>query len=327
MREAEEVAAHFLAAKSYTIIAHLQPDGDAVGSVAALASALREQGKKAYPVLVDEIPEPFQHLAKPPFLIELPPPEEVDLCVVMDTPDSLRTGQPELLRAYAEAGKLILIDHHPRGELYRLSFSHLHNLEAASCAELVYSLLKALSWKVSPTTATALLTGMYTDTGGFRQTNTTSDCLTAAADMLRFGAKLQKIVSELHRQQTVAHLRLAGIALERVSTHFAGAITTSHLTQADFEATGASSEDTSGIINELNVLPESQFAMLLAEEHAGIIRGTLRTGENQRTAVHRLARLLGGGGHPRAAGFNIPGKLVQTKNGALRVIEVPSTTR
>jgi phosphoesterase RecJ-like protein len=290
------------------IISHRNPDGDAVGSLVALALGLESLGKKVTGLLYDPVPEPFQFLCRH----NLPSQTitdftQADFCIVVDTGDIVRTGYPEIIAHFAKINSLGLIDHHPRGDLYGQSSARVHITESASCAELVWQVLHALSVKITPTVATTLLTGMYTDTGGFQLSNTTSECLTLAGELLKRGAKLQQIVHEIHREQNLPHLRLAGFALERIHTARAGQMTFSYLQPQDIAEVGAEEADTSGIIGELNVLPSSRCSLLLIENEPGTIRGVLRSSADHPNPVlvHRLARLLGGGGHPKAAGFTI----------------------
>ena len=309
-----EVSQRLSRANQVAVISHVHPDGDAVGSLSALTLALASLGKKVTPVLADAVPESFLFIGVSTGT-QLPGVEDVDLCVVLDAPDMSRTGRTEEIRAFAAAGKLVMIDHHPAGDLRKASLASIYNTEASSCAELLFDVIVDLGARITPEIATALLVGMYTDTGGFQQSNTTSRVLEQASELLKRGAKLQKIVHELHRHQSVAHLKLTGIALERIATFEKGMVTASYLTHEDLVGVGAVSDDCTGIIGELNVLPGSQWALLIIEETPGNLRGILRTAEDSNLPVNRLARLLGGGGHPRASGFSLPGRIAQTAEG------------
>ena len=169
--------------------------------------------------------------------------------------------------------------------------------------------------RITPRIATALLTGMYTDTGGFQYSNTSEETMQNAADLMRRGGRLNKIVQHISHQKSVAHLKLVGIALERLLVGWNGRCGISILTHADVLTAGAKDEDLTGVVNELNVLNGIDFVLLLTEMTPGEIRGSLRTSDSSRFNVARLARALGGGGHPRAAGFSLPGSLITSESG------------
>lgn len=303
-------------AQHILLISHIFPDGDAIGSLLGLHLALAQENKVIYSVLHDGVPPVFQFLQHSASVQkELPPLDKIDLAIVLDANDASRTGFPEEVIQLSKAGKLALIDHHPKGDLLRYSHSHFQRVEASSTAELVYEITQELGARFTPALSTALLTGLYTDTGGFQYTNTSTRTLDYAAELMKRGAKLHTITREVSHHKSIATLKLLGIALERVRLTCNGRCASSVLTYADLRECGATSEDVSGIIGEINVLPGAHFTLLLVELEPGKIRGSLRTGDGYSFNVGRLAGLLGGGGHQRAAGFLINGKpILDEKN-------------
>jgi phosphoesterase RecJ-like protein len=179
----------------------------------------------------------------------------------------------------------------------------------------VYILARELGTRLTSTLSTALLTGMYTDTGGFQYGNSRNTTLTLASELLRRGARLDRIVQHIARQRSTAGLRLLGLALSRLTltSDRKGVVTV--LALADLEACSATPEDAAGMVNSLNVLPEVAYCLFLSELESGTVRGTLRTTDGSQLDVARLAGLFGGGGHPRAAGFALPGHLTVTPTG------------
>lgn len=302
-------------AQRIVAIAHIRPDGDAAGSLIGLAQALKQLGKQVTPVLKDGVPPAFQYLEGAETVVREFPDGTFDLCIVLDAPDSARTGYAELIRAYAQAGKLVLIDHHMKGDLLKRASYTLYDENASSTAELVFQLVQALGVKFTAGMSTALLTGMYTDTGGFQYGNTTNQTLNVAAELMRRGARLNRVVQNVARQRTVAGLKLLGIALSRLTLtpDKRGAVTI--LSLDDMATCHATPEDAGGLVSALNVLPEVAYCLLLTELEPGIVRGTLRTADNHTFDVAKYASLFGGGGHPRAAGFVVNGHLVTTPTG------------
>lgn len=308
------------------LITHVNPDGDAIGSLTALAVALEDSKKPVTAVLPSGVPPAFHYLESSLALHrkELPPPVKnaAAVCIVLDAPDSARTGFPEVIAAYAAAGKLGFIDHHPSGDLNRLTPVSHHSVAASSTAELLHPLLTALELRLTPEICTALLTGIYTDTGGFQFSNTTTHTLELAAELMRRGAKLNTITQEITQHKTIANLRLLGTALERLRLSDNGKAAVSVLDHEDITRLKANADDTAGIVGQMNVLPESAFTLLLTEAEAGTIRGSLRSGNGpagKKVNVGRLAKLLGGGGHPRAAGFLLSGNLSKTRHGEWKI--------
>lgn len=294
-------------AESIFLVSHLNPDGDAAASVLALKAGLEQLGKRAEGCLKDGMPSAFAFLLeKGEGLATEPPETPPDLCVILDASDSQRTGYPDWIRQMAKEGRLAYVDHHTQGDLAALAQAELRDPKASSTAELVFHLLLELGVRLTPGIATRLLTGIYTDTGGFMFPNTTPACMDAAAELLRRGGKLQLIVQKLELSKSLAELRLLGLALERAGKRRHSAFLVSLLTAEDF-AHGTA--DNQGIVGQLNSMDETRATLLLSEEEEGQVRGSLRVPASSKLQVHRLARILGGGGHARAAGFTVPGHI------------------
>lgn len=300
------------------VTAHIHPDGDAVGSVIALTLGLQQLGKEVVPILADGVPESFHYLLGSLVVQQELPAPPVDpsdtLLIVLDLSDANRTGFKDTVHAYAKLGRLACLDHHQAGDMERLANYLVRQPEASSCCELVYRLFQELGVRLTPPLATALLTGMYTDTGGFQFDNTTTQTLEIGSELMKRGAKLQTIVDRTSHQKSVATLRLTGIALERLRITVGGRIAVSFLTQEDMHKVGASIEDMGGIVSQLNVLEGTAMTLLLTEIEPGVVRGSVRSSDHvgkTTVPVTPFARLLGGGGHIKAAGFTLPLRFVR----------------
>jgi phosphoesterase RecJ-like protein len=157
---------------------------------------------------------------------------------------------------------------------------------------------------------TCLMTGLVTDTGGFTNLATTASSIDTASDLLGKGVNLRSITKRTLQNRSVATLHLWGRALERLSTHSSGLITTG-ITKKDMDECGANHAAIEGVANFLNTIDTAVAAkgvMVLAEPEDGLIKGSLRT-THPLIDVSKLATLLGGGGHKKAAGFSLPGHL------------------
>lgn len=303
------------------LVAHLNPDGDAVGSLLGLTIALESLGKVVIPVLHDAVPELFVRIMPNTKQVNHTFPDTYDLCILLDANSANRTGFVEEISQAASSNKLAVIDHHPQAELKKTASAYVHQVKASSTAEILLGVVQELQIKITSNLATCLLTGLYTDTGGFQHSNTNETSLEAAAELMRRGAKLQEITRAFDQGKSLAGLRLLGLALERAQTKRENYFTVAYLTKKDFSHLKADDSDLPGIISKLNNLPGNRFAMLLSQMQDGVVRGSIRSNDSFRYNVNKLARILGGGGHNKASGFSVPGRLVEVR-GRVRIEEV-----
>ncbi len=312
----DSLVAHLREHSRFILVSHVRPDGDAVGSLLGLSYGLHQLGKEVTPVLVDGVPKAFTFLTDRILPVQevLPKPDTESICVLLDAADASRCGDRETLREYANRQRLMVIDHHPLGDLEPKALAYFHNLEASSTSEMVYHILVQLGCRITPQIATCLYCGMYTDTSGFRHSNTTTTTLEVAAELLKRGANLRKIVAEIGQQKSISRLRLTGIAMRRVMVSKRWNTAYSVVQHADILENEATPDDVTGIVNQVSVLPGVSSFMMLTEEKPGVIKGSLRVpdGTKHKISVRPLAKLLGGGGHSSAAGFEITGSLNHT---------------
>ena len=294
-------------AKRLLVVCHRGPDGDAIGSLTGLALLL-EQRFPGIPVsmhCVDEAPETFRYLVAVQRMQGAPVTQPGDVVVFVDCAEPkltmLHATHPHLFDGSVQT---VNIDHHPGNP----GFGTLNLVvpSAASTCEIVVSLADALKWQITNDIATCLLTGVYTDTGGLLHSNTTAEVYRTVARLLRAGARQQMIVTAVFRTASLSSLKLWGRVLEKISiTDEGGAV--SAVTEGDFRATGAEYSDLSGAIDYVNAVPGMRFSMVLSERD-GKVKGSLRTLRDD-VDVAAMAGKLQGGGHRKAAGFSVDGKL------------------
>lgn len=296
------------------VLTHENPDGDALGSLLALGLALKNLGKKVDLVCPDNIVQPFIFLPnieqiKKDFLLG-----DYELIIILDCGDLRRTGFADRLKEFSQNKKKIInIDHHPKNDLHRIAAVNLVDYQASSTAEILYHLFKKMEIVIDKNIATCLLCGLYTDTGAFKHSNTSSQVLQIASELLNKGARLKKITENLTNGRSIAALRLWGIALSRIQRHQNLGIITSFITQKDIKDCLASHYDLAGVVNMINTIPDSKAAILFSETGDGKIKASLRT-ESDKVDVSRLAKIFGGGGLKKASGFTIDGRLVLKKD-------------
>ena len=313
----KRVVTRLRSAERVLILFHESPDGDAIASSLALAETLRRLGKNVDLVCCDKIPPVFDFLPgvnkiKDDFISA-----DYDTLCTLDCGDINRTGFPERIKKFARTKKcLINIDHHLKNDLHKIADLNFVNAHASATAELVYIIVSELDVKMDKILATLLLAGIFTDTGGFQHSNTTPSVYQLAAKLLAKGARLHRLSSRITLNKSLVTLKLLGIALTRIWRTDYGVVA-SLVTQKDLGEAGAQVDDIAGAINVINSIPGTRVAILFQEMPHGKIKASLRTEEDVNVAS--LAGIFGGGGHRKAAGFTVEGKLQHSSGGAWRI--------
>lgn len=165
-------------------------------------------------------------------------------------------------------------------------------------------LIKHWAIQIDSDIGTSLLTGLIYDTGAFRHVNTTAETYAAAGELALAGADRERIIRTLFMNKSISQLKLWGKILSSMRYDEKRMITTAYVTQADLVELGLTENALSGIANLMNTIPGLKFSLLLTEQEDSSVRGSFRT-EHETVDVSKLARLMGGGGHKKAAGFTM----------------------
>lgn len=294
---AKLIAGSLRLANSIVLILHQHPDGDAIGSALALVRALPEQKIKL--ACVSPIAEVFTE-ALGLFAVEKNLSPSASLFVVLDCPDMKRTGFASDLTRLAKRKKIVVVDHHQQGDLANIANEYYHDAEASSTCEMVANIIDELRLPISPSIATPLLLGIHTDTGGFQYANTSSNTLRLAAKLVRQGADYQRLRLTLEPHRDLKKMRLWGEILGSVSINSLG-IAVARVSKATLAKTGATETDLAGLAKYLCSIEGTKATLVLVETGEGW-RGSLRT-QSRTFNVGRLAKLLGGNGGRKVAGF------------------------
>jgi bifunctional oligoribonuclease and PAP phosphatase NrnA len=303
---------------------HVNPDGDAIGSVMALAGMLGGMGKPYRVILQSVMPETYRFL-DPEGRIESYPenppvgdgPGERDLVFFLDVGRLDRTGNVERFLADNPARKII-IDHH-RPETVEADLIVV-NPRAESTGSLVYDLITTIApFPVTERIALATLTAIVTDTGYFRYSNTNEITHRVAASLYEHGARVGFIRRELETGQPFCRQKLLGLMLAGLRQAAGGRIAYSFITADMFEETGARREHTDGIIDHIRIIQNTRIASLIVQEGPYLFKASFRTTDS--VPANDIASLLGGGGHPRAAGATLSGNLEQVISLVLEAAE------
>lgn len=306
-QDAQAIQEALAQAKRVVCVCHRGPDGDAIGSLIGLGMLIEQAfpSKKVVFWCVDEVPETLLFLQGSKRIVAPTSLEAGDVIVTVDCAEAKLTEMhlthPMM---FDKQYSLINIDHHPDNPQF--GTVNLVVPTAASTCEIVVQIADVLQWTITPEIATALLTGVYTDTGGLLHSNTTAQVYRTVARLLRAGAHQQSIVTAVFRTAKISTLKLWGRVLEKISVSSEGGAI-SAVTEGDFRATGADYSALAGAIDYVNAVPGMRFSMVLSERD-GKVKGSLRTLRDD-VDVAAMAGKFQGGGHKRAAGFAVAGKL------------------
>lgn len=295
-----------------TLLVHQNPDGDAVGSAFALKMAMDELGKDVKIVCVQSFPDIFVSVVGK-IDVNNSLPAKTDLLILLDCNELHRTGFTKQIKTLSKKTPIAIIDHHGTGDVAGLAKASNCSESASSTTELIFDCLNELRLKITPEIATAILMGVYTDTGGFQHGNTTSRTLSLSSRLVRYGGDLNLISNTFIQTYSPAKRRLWGKVLSSVKINRMGLVTAIISNQLLKEA-GAQTSDVSGLANIIALTNEAKAGLILVETNDGW-RGTLRT-RHMDIDLGRLAALLGGKGHKKAAGFSttkrtFSGKIIQ----------------
>lgn len=285
------------------VLGHIGPDGDALGSAIALALAARGAGKDA----VASFGEPFVVPAEMTFLdlstLVRPAefPSDLDVVVACDTAARDRLGS--LAPATESAGSLVVIDHHRSNGGF--GDINLIDPEAGSTTQLVLYLLDELGWRIDEAVATALYTGLVTDTGRFQYSSTTPEVHRVAAQLLAAGVRPDAVGQRLFEEIPFGYYTVLARVMGRAILEPERGLVWSVMEMGDLEAGGIGYEATDGLIDSVRIAEEADVACLLKEKQQGTLKGSLRS--RGRVDVSAIAAALGGGGHHNAAGFTFNG--------------------
>ena len=294
----QKIIDRLAASKNPALLAHLRPDGDAFGSLLALGHALRDRGQRPSLFVEGGMIPMYQFLPGSELVLDLPAqlPPETDCLVALDTSTRDRLGQ----KTHSWPQPIdIVIDHHISNPAY--GKLNLIVSEIPSTTGVLFELFQQASWKVSPANATCLYTGLTTDTGSFRYRGTNAHTLHAAAQLVQLGADPAEIAKQCYL--SITHERFALRKMVSNTVSIKDNKKSAFLTiLPDFYAkTGAKSEDTEGIIEEVASIQGVEVGSLFEFMPDGGLRVSLRS--KGKVDVNSIASSFGGGGHKAAAGI------------------------
>ncbi|MBI2453765.1 bifunctional oligoribonuclease/PAP phosphatase NrnA [Candidatus Peregrinibacteria bacterium] len=295
--------------ESILLVSHRRPDGDTLGACLGLEHALQQWNKKTVLACIDEIPQRFRFLPNIEKYQREFPLKDFQLIIICDAGASHMTGFHEKYPDFLSKGIPILnIDHHASNDGF--GSINLIDSTSSSATMIVWKLLKHGNFRLTKEIGLALLTGIYNDTGGFIHANTTQETFQIAGELAQAGLSVSSIVRPLFKESNLDQLRLWGFILENLSLN-EKKVAASVVSNADLKTLDVRGNETGGIIDLMSTIPDTSFTLLLTEED-GVVKGSLRT-QRDDVSVADIAAQFGGGGHRKAAGFRIQGRLEQQK--------------
>ena len=283
---------------------HENPDGDALGSLRAMHEILEQLGKDSLMYMSpDEFPLPWEYRDMQfDGLLGAPPDDVEDRTVVFLDCGNIDRMPVDFLQR--DGVHIVNIDHHHDNT--RFGTVNLVVPTASCTAEIVWGLAKELGAEITLPIADALYVALVTDTGRFSYENTTPEAHLMAAELIEAGVDPHQVYRRLYEELPFRRLELLQRALASVERYDDGTITICCLTRRDYEETGALETDSEGIVDHMRSVEGTAVAglvrELLSEDRLGHSKVSLRATDG-RVDVSQIARTMGGGGHPQAAGF------------------------
>ncbi len=303
--EPSQVVDSLFSFRSYLVVTHMRPDGDAIGSVLALKHALEDMKKDVVAHCIDPLPENLKFLpGSDSIQRSVPANARFDSVVFLDCGAPDRAGdhiRPEKIRNSV----VINIDHHindnPFGDLCWVDTS------ASSTCEMLYDIFFRAKITISSSIATCLYTGLLTDTGSFQFSNTTGRVLEIASKLVTYGADPQSIAQNVFESASPKRLLLLGKVLDTLRYHADFRIASAKLLRSMIDSVGASTTDSEGFVNMLRQVKPVKVAVLFREDNDGRIHVGLRSKDHY--DVSSFAKRFGGGGHAHAAACRLNGTI------------------
>jgi phosphoesterase RecJ-like protein len=306
------------------LASHANPDGDAIGSLIALGLSLQRLGKEA--VLYNETPIPAVYRFLP--LVDrvvrhIEDPSRFDTAVILDCGNLERIG--EAARWIAGVPVVVNIDHH----VTNTGFGHVRLVDETACAtaEILYRIVTELGVEMDAEIAAAIYTGILTDTGSFRFSNTNRAAFGICEKMVGLGVDPYRVAKQVYGTYSLGRIKLLNLALDSIELAPNGKLSMMVLTREMLRETGTRKEDVDGLINYARSIEEVRVAALIQENLNG--GADRRRGRSYHVSlrsdgsvdVARFAAVYGGGGHASAAGYSVENPLSQIKAELIRLAD------
>lgn len=297
--EMEEMISKILSSDSILLFPHTHMDGDCLGSAVALCKGLRWLGKTSYVLIEDDIPANLKFLENGVCTYDQSVISEPDICMTVDCAEIHRF----VLRKekFLQGRTTMCLDHHSTSKPFA-DYNYI-DPAAAATGELVYKLLMAMGVELDREMGEALYAAITTDTGNFQYSNTTKKTHEIIGHLFDVGINHSKVSEEIYQNIRLEKLLMTSISLSSMKLFMEDKIAIACLRQRDLEATGATIDEAEGIVETMRSISSVEIAVILKEQKDGKVKVSMRSKKN--FDVAKFSTRFGGGGHVKAAGFNM----------------------
>ena len=313
MSTLNEILKEIKKANSICVLAHENPDGDAIGSCLSMCLALKKLGKDV-DVIIPKYPRIFKTLPGSEFIKEQGKKDRYDLAISLDCATvKLLNGWTNY---FEDARSKIVIDHHATNSM----FGDLNyvDISAPACTQVLYIMFKNFKWEIDIDIGSNLMVGIITDTGGFQYSGVSKETFEIASELLSLGVNIPKIYKQVLSTHSKPSFELRKIAIDRLEFLEDGKVTFTYITKEDEKKVKAETGDYEGIVNEGKEIEGVEVSIFLHETDKGF-KVSLRS--NEYINVSDICLMYGGGGHPRAAGVTMQGTIPEIKDKILSEVK------
>lgn len=319
----KKIIRHLKNSNHVIIVSHINPDGDAIGSLIAMGLALNALNKNITFYNESPVPSAYRFLPSVEKIVhQIKETNIYDTAIILDCADFQRIGKISSL--ISKIPVIINIDHH----ITNTEFGNLNLVDTSACAttEIIYNLLTEMVLPINNSEiATSIYTGILTDTGSFHFSNTNKSAFAICEKMVEAGADPHDIALHIYGRYSLGKIKLLNMALESIEISNNGKMSIMILTKDMLDETGTLPEDTNGLVNYAKNIEDVKVAVLIHQLSNG--NGVPEKLDNYRVSlrsdgtvdVAAIAASFGGGGHNRAAGFSIEATLSNIKAQMLNI--------
>jgi len=318
----KKIINHLKNSNHIIIASHKDPDGDAIGSLIAMGLALEALNKNITLYNESPIPSAYRFLPSVERIVrQIKGTNTYDTAIILDCADFQRIGK--LSSVISKIPVIINIDHHITNTI----FGNFNLIDTSACAAtvIIYNLLKEMALPINSAIATSIYTGILTDTGSFRFSNTTKSAFAICEKMVEAGVDPYNVAMHVYGRYSLGQIKLLNMALESIEISDNGKMSMMILTKNMLDETGTRPENINGLVNYAKNIENVKVAALIHELSNG--KGVSEKPENYHVSlrsdgtvdVAMIAGSFGGGGHYRAAGFNIESTLSDIKAQMLNI--------
>lgn len=315
MRKAIEAIRKY---KKFLVTAHVNPEGDSIGSQLAMKELLLGMGKQAIIVDNDPVPGHYKFLPKADEVSNrIDKSIQFDAAVILDCPTMKRIGDVRYI--IPKDRPIINIDHHISNEEFgRYNWVDPH---ASSTGEMVYRLFKETGTKMTKDIALCIYIAILTDTGSFNYDNTSKAAHEIAGELLGYGLDPAGVSEDVYEKRSLADMKLLGMVLDTIKVNSAGNVAYMEMTRKMLEETGAQVAKSEGLVNYARSIDGAMVAVLFREDSKDRNKINVSFRSKGDVDVNRIASFFGGGGHVKASGCVIEGTLASAEKKVLGKIE------